>query len=51
MSPIIQEIVNLPGWQPGNPIVIIVSGEGLRVAESFDGDEHNSTRLRIEYEE
>jgi hypothetical protein len=37
LSPIIQEIVDRSGWANGNAIVIIVTGSGERVAESWKG--------------
>ncbi len=37
LTAIIQEIVDRPGWSPGNAIAMIVSGSGARVATSFDG--------------
>ncbi|MGD9240220.1 MAG: hypothetical protein PVG69_09360, partial [Desulfobacterales bacterium] len=43
---IIQEIVDRGGWESGNALVIIVTGEGKRVAESYDGaDGHGDTTL------
>ncbi|MBN1674130.1 MAG: fibronectin type III domain-containing protein [Kiritimatiellae bacterium] len=37
IAAVIQEIVNRPGWQPGNALVILISGTGRRVAASVDG--------------
>lgn len=37
LSSVVQEVVNRPGWANGNPMVIIITGSGKRVAESFDG--------------
>lgn len=40
LAPVVQEIVNRDGWQPGNAITFIiekVSGTGYREARSFDG--------------
>lgn len=37
LASIVQEIVNRDGWQDGNSLGFIVSGDGLRVAESYDG--------------
>jgi hypothetical protein len=34
---LIQEIMDRPGWTSGNSIVIIITGTGKRVAESFNG--------------
>ena len=35
---IVQEIVNQGGWISGNSLVIFITGNGKRVAESFNGD-------------
>ena len=37
LAPVIQEIVDLPGWSSGKALVVIISGTGKRVAESFNG--------------
>ncbi|GJL78467.1 MAG: hypothetical protein NPINA01_14560 [Nitrospinaceae bacterium] len=37
ISSVIQEIVDLPEWASGNPLVVILNGTGERAAESFDG--------------
>ena len=39
IAPVIQEIVNRGGWTSGNSLVIIVTGTGERVAESYRGDQ------------
>ncbi|HSS62934.1 MAG TPA: hypothetical protein VLS27_00745, partial [Gammaproteobacteria bacterium] len=49
LSPLIQEIVDRPGWAPGNALVVIISGSGVRIAESFDGDAAGAPLLHIEY--
>lgn len=33
---LVQEIVNRPGWMPGNAMAFLVSGQGRRTAEAFD---------------
>ena len=38
ITPIIQEIIGHPGWSAGNSLVIIITGSGTRVAESYNGD-------------
>ncbi len=48
-SSVIQEIVDRPGWTPGNAMVVIISGSGRRTAESFDGDAAGAPLLHIEY--
>lgn len=37
LSPVIQEIVNRPGWSSGNALVLIITGAGRRTADSFEG--------------
>ena len=32
-----QEIVNRGGWTAGNSMAFIITGTGVRTAESFDG--------------
>lgn len=46
---IVQEIVNSPDWKPGNAIAFIISGEGERVAESFDGQPNAAATLHVRY--
>jgi len=50
LSALIQEIVNRPGWQSGNALVLMLTGEGKRVAESFDGSQNGAAVLRVEFE-
>ena len=49
IAPIIQEIVNRPGWSRGNSLVLIITGTGKRVAESYNGDPNGAPLLHIEY--
>ncbi|HSE08826.1 MAG TPA: PKD domain-containing protein [Nocardioidaceae bacterium] len=37
LAPVLQEIVNRPGWQQGNAAAFVVSGTGRRTAVAFDG--------------
>ena len=48
ISNVIQEIVGRSGWASGNDIVIIISGSGKRVAESYDGS-GTEPKIHIEY--
>ncbi|NVJ62108.1 MAG: DUF5011 domain-containing protein [Gammaproteobacteria bacterium] len=50
LKSIFQEIVNRNGWRAGNNISLIISGEGKRTAEAFEGSTGNAPLLRIEYE-
>ncbi|HEU4419826.1 MAG TPA: hypothetical protein VFT55_12890, partial [Planctomycetota bacterium] len=36
LASIVQEIVNRPGWSPGNAIVFVITGTGTRIATSYD---------------
>jgi hypothetical protein len=49
IAPVIQEVVNRPGWASGNSLVILISGTGKRVAESFNGDKTGAALLHVEY--
>ncbi|NOZ10900.1 MAG: VWA domain-containing protein [Gammaproteobacteria bacterium] len=47
LASIVQDVVNLGTWQPGNNMVFVIKGSGKRVAESFNGDAANAPRLRV----
>jgi hypothetical protein len=32
-----QEVVDRPAWTSGSALVLVITGSGARVAESFDG--------------
>ena len=49
IAPVIQEIVNRPGWTSGNSLVIVITGTGERVAESYDGVSAGAPLLHVEY--
>jgi hypothetical protein len=49
LSPVIQEIVDRPGWSSGNALAIIITGSGKRVAESFNGDANGAPLLHLRY--
>jgi hypothetical protein len=48
LAPVLQEIVDGPGWASGNAIVLIVTGSGRRAADSFEGG--FATQLHVESE-
>ncbi len=50
LAPLIQEIVNLPGWSAGNALVIIIDGTGERTADSFNGNPAGAPLLHVEYQ-
>jgi hypothetical protein len=49
LSAVVQEIIDLPGWQSGNAIAVIVTGEGRREAYAFEGDPARAPVLYVEY--
>ena len=46
---VIQEIINRPGWASGNSLVILITGTGERVAESYNGSSSGAPLLTIDY--
>jgi hypothetical protein len=46
---VIQEIVSQSGWSSGNSLAIIISGDGVRSAESFNGNPAGASVLHVEY--
>ena len=48
LAPVLQEIVDGPGWASGNALVLILTGSGRRVADSFDGG--FAPQLHVEFE-
>ncbi len=49
ISQIIQQIVDRPGWSSLNSLVVIITGTGKRVAESYNGDQGGAPLLHVEY--
>jgi PKD repeat protein/peptidoglycan/xylan/chitin deacetylase (PgdA/CDA1 family) len=49
ISLIIQEIVDRSGWSNGNSLVIVITGTGERVAESYNGNSGAAPLLHVEY--
>jgi hypothetical protein len=50
LAALIQEVVDQPGWSPGNALVLLVSGSGKRVAEAHDGVAAAAPELVLVYE-
>lgn len=50
LSPIVQELVDRPGWQQNGAMVFIITGDGIRVAASYEGDADGAAVLRISYQ-
>ena len=49
LAAIVQEIAGRDGWRAGNALSFIISGEGLRLAESYDGNPSAAARLTVEF--
>jgi Bacterial Ig domain len=47
LSPVLQQVVDRAGWSSGRAMVLVISGSGTRVAESFEGT--FAPVLHIEY--
>jgi len=47
LASVLQEVVNRPGWAPGNALTVLVNGTGRRTARSFEGGA--APVLRINY--
>ena len=50
ISVVLQEIINLPTWQPGSALALILEGSGRRVAYSYEGSAAKAPLLFIEWE-
>ena len=49
IASVVQEIVGRSGWASGNSLVIIITGTGERVAESYNGVSAAAPLLHVEY--
>ena len=49
LAPLIQEVVSRSGWVSGNSIAIIITGSGVRTAESYNGDSSGAPLIHVEY--
>jgi hypothetical protein len=50
LTALVQEVLNRGGWESGNAMAFIVTGNGKRVAESYNGNQAAAATLHIEYE-
>jgi hypothetical protein len=46
---IVQEVINQSNWNSGNPVVMIISGSGKRVARAYESTPADAPLLHIEY--
>ncbi|QUM75744.1 hypothetical protein HWV00_05590 [Moritella sp. 24] len=49
ISTLITEVTGQSGWVSGNSLVIIITGTGERIAESYDGDQYGAPLIYVEY--
>jgi hypothetical protein len=49
LAPVVQEIIDRPGWERGNALALVLTGTGRRVAEAFDGAAQDGPRLELMY--
>ncbi len=49
LSDVLQEVIDLPSWASGNSVLLLVSGSGKRVADSWDGSSSNAPTLHVEF--
>ncbi len=49
LTPIVQEIIDRPGWSRGGALALTFTGTGRRVAESFDGSPEKAPRLVVSF--
>jgi len=49
LAPVIQEVINRPGWASGNALTIVLTGTGHRVAVAYEGNSAQAARLVVEY--
>ncbi|HSF14760.1 MAG TPA: Ig-like domain-containing protein, partial [Vicinamibacteria bacterium] len=49
IAPVLQEIVDGPGWSAGNSVALILTGSGVRTARSYDGSPAGAPRLHVDY--
>ena len=50
LSPIVQEVIDRPGWLANNSMVFVIPGSGLRAAEAYEGESLSAPVLHVEFE-
>ena len=50
LSSVIQEIIDRPGWEPSHSLVLMVTGNGSRIAEAYEGSPTKAPVLNIVYD-
>ena len=49
LNSVVQEVTSRGGWTANNSLVLIITGTGERVAESYDGDPLGAPLLHVEF--
>ena len=49
LAPVVQEIVNRPGWSSGNALALVITGSGHRTARAVEGRAAGAALLHVEY--
>jgi hypothetical protein len=49
LSPVVQEIVDRPGWTPGNALALVLTGSGTRTAAAAERGSEVAPVLHLEY--
>ncbi len=49
LAPIVQEIVDRPGWSSGGALALIITGSGKRVAAAWDDGPATAAVLHVDY--
>jgi hypothetical protein len=49
LSAVVQEIVNRPGWASGKAMAFIITGNGHRTAEAYNGNAAQAPLLHLEW--
>jgi len=51
LTPLLREVIDRDDWQPGNSIVLVISGKGSRVAAAFRGRDSTPAKLVVDADE
>jgi hypothetical protein len=49
ISAVVQELVNRPGWASSNAMAIVITGNGRRVAKSYEAEALSAPVLHVEF--
>ncbi len=49
LSAVVQEIVDRPGWAPGNDLAFLITGSGTRTARAFESGAAKAPLLHVEW--